>query len=268
MDLFKSRRRERLRALPLPAEWERIIERNVSTFGRLSPEDRRELLGHTQVLLSEKHFEGCGGLELTDEIRVTVAAQACVLLLHRDTDYYPRLTSILIYPSAYLVPGEHPIGDGLWEESEDIRLGHTGPRLGALVVAWDDALRGGRTVDDGDNVVFHEFAHQLDFEDYIVDGTPLLEYRQHQSWARVMSAEYEELRRANAGGETTLIDQYGAKNPAEFFAVLTELFFERPIDLRAKHPALYEELRAFYRQDPATWGAAHGGSSGSALAGE
>jgi Mlc titration factor MtfA (ptsG expression regulator) len=258
--LFKDWRRERLRALPFPAEWQRIIERNVAAFGRLSPEDQRELLGHTQVLLAEKHFEGCGGLELTDEIRVTVAAQACILLLHRATDYYPRLTSILVYPSAYLVPGERPIGGGLWEESDEIRLGHTAPRLGALVVAWDDALRGGRAVDDGDNVVFHEFAHQLDFEDYAVDGTPLLESRQYRSWARVMSAEYEALRRASNSGEPTLIDQYGAKNPAEFFAVITELFFERPRELRGKHPALYDELRSFYHQDPATWQPGDGSS--------
>jgi MtfA peptidase len=252
-NLFKGWRRERLRSLPFPAEWQRIIERNVSLFGRLSPEDQRELLGHTQVLLAEKHFEGCGGLELTDEIRVTVAAQACVLLLHRETDYYPRLKSILVYPSAYLVSDERPIGGGLWEEGDEIRLGHTAPRLGALVIAWDDALRGGRAVDDGENVVFHEFAHQLDFEDYVVDGTPPLESGQYLSWARVMSAEYEALRRANDTEATTLIDQYGAKNPAEFFAVITEVFFERPSELRQKHPALYEELRSFYRQDPETW---------------
>src|SRR5438445_6501953 len=132
IDLFKGRRRERLRAQPLPSEWERIIERNVSAYSHLPAEDRRELLGHTQVLLAEKHFEGCGGLELTDEIRVTVAAQACVLLLHRETDYYPRLKSILVYPSAYMVSGERPLGGGLWEEGDEIRLGHTAPRLGAL----------------------------------------------------------------------------------------------------------------------------------------
>ena len=253
IDLFKKWRRQRLRALPLSAEWERIIERNVSAYSRLLPEDRRELLGHTHVLLAEKHFEGCGGLQLTDEIRVTVAAQASVLLLHRDTDYYPRLTSILIYPSAYVVPGERPIGGGIWEEGEDVRLGHTSAQLGALVVAWDDVVRGARTFDDTDNVVFHEFAHQLDFEDHVVDGTPLLESRQYVSWARVLGAEYEALRRATVQATPTLIDEYGATNPAEFFAVVTELFFERPTALRERHPALYEELRKFYQQDPATW---------------
>lgn len=253
IDLFKRRRRERARATPFPGEWQRIIERNVSAYSRLSPEDRRELLGHTQVLLAEKHFEGCGGLQLTDEIRVTVAAQASVLLLHRETDYYPRLTSILIYPSAYVVPGERPVDGGIWEEGDEVLLGHTAPQLGAMVIAWDDVVRGARAFDDADNVVFHEFAHQLDFEDDVVDGTPPLASRQYASWARVLGAEYEALRRATDDATSTWIDEYGATNPAEFFAVVTELFFERPAALRARHPALYGELQAFYQQDPAAW---------------
>lgn len=253
IDLFKSQRRERLRSTPFPAEWLRFLERNVSVYRRLPPTDQRELQGHAQVLLAEKHFEGCGGLQLTDEIRVTVAGLASVLLLHRETDYYPRLTSILIYPSAYVVPDERPVGGGIWEEREDVHLGHTSPQLGALVIAWDDVARSARAVDDGGNLALHEFAHQLDFEDRVVDGTPLLESRQYASWARVLGAEYDALRRAAANDSPTLIDQYGATNPAEFFAVLTELFFERPTALRDRHPALYDELRVFYRQDPATW---------------
>src|SRR4029453_861696 len=132
IDLFKRRRRERLRALPLPAAWKRIIERNVSVYSRLPPQDRRELCGHTQVLLAEKHFEGCGGLQLTDEIRVTIAAQASVLLLHRETDYYPKLKSILVYPTAYVVSEERPIAEGIWADDDEIRLGHTSAKLGAL----------------------------------------------------------------------------------------------------------------------------------------
>jgi MtfA peptidase len=252
MDLFKRRRRDRLRAQPFPAEWQRIVERNVAAFGRLSLDDQQELLGHTQVLLSEKHFEGCGGLELTDEIRVTLAAHASVLLLHRETDYFPRLTSILVYPSAYVVTGERPIGDRLWEEGDDARMGHTGARLGALIIAWADVPRGD-SKGDGQNVVLHEFAHQLDFEDSVVDGAPPLEPKQSRSWARVLSAEYDALRRASEAGEHTLIDQYGATDPAEFFAVVTELFFERPREFRDRHPALYNELRTFFQQDPASW---------------
>lgn len=252
--LFKSRRRARLRALPLPDEWQRTIERNVPIVRRLPPADRAELFGHVQVFLAEKHFEGCGGLELTDEIRVTIAAQACLLLLHRDTDYYPLLTSILVYPSTYVVEGAHHLGGGVWEDGDEPHLGHTQSNLSALVLAWDASLGGARVVDDGENLVFHEFAHQLDFENGDANGTPLLESNgQYASWARVLGAEFDALRRASETGAPSVLDEYGAENPAEFFAVATEAFFERPTELRAKHAALYEQLRAFYRQDPAEW---------------
>lgn len=250
---FKRRRRERLRRQPFPDEWRHIIERNVPLFRRLPERDREELLGHVQVFLAEKYFEGCGGLELTDEIRVTIAAQACVLLLHRESDYYPRVTSILVYPSTYVAEEERSIGGGIWEEGGEVRLGHTHERMGVIVLAWDAALHGSRIWGDGPNVVLHEFAHQLDFENASTDGTPALESRQqYLSWARVLGAEYDELRRADAVGEESFIDTYGAQNPAEFFAVVTEVFFERPRDLRTRHPELYAELSRFYRQDPAS----------------
>lgn len=251
---FKRRRRERLRAQPFPKEWRAIIERNVRLFARLPAADQSELLGHVLVFVDEKHFEGCGGLRLTDEMRVTVAAQACLLLLHRETDYYPRLTSILIYPTSYIVPEERHVGGGVWEEGEDVMLGHTQSRLNAVVLAWDETLHGARNVGDGSNLVFHEFAHQLDFEDSVTDGTPLLESpAQYASWARVLGTDFDRLRQAESEGANTLLDQYGATNPAEFFAVATEFFFDRPRELHAKHAALYEELRSFYRQDPAEW---------------
>jgi hypothetical protein len=251
---FKSRRRARLRATPIPEAWQRTIEHNVPIVRRLSPADRQELFGHVQVFLAEKHFEGCGGLELTDEIRVTIAAQACLLLLHRDTDYYPRLTSILVYPSTYVVPGKHSLGEGLVEEADEPLLGHTQSSLSALVLSWDSALGGARVMNDGQNLVFHEFAHQLDFESGDTNGTPLLESNgQYASWARVLGAELDALRRASESGVPSVLDEYGAENPAEFFAVATEAFFERPTELRAKHAALYEQLRAYYRQDPAGW---------------
>lgn len=254
MPLFKSRKRARLRAQPFPADWRRAIERNVPIVLRLPSTERQELFGHVQVFLAEKHFEGAGGLELTDEIRVTIAAQACLLLLHRETDYYPLLKSIIVYPSTYVVPGEHSLGDGIWEEGDEEYLGHTSRSLSALVLAWDSTLHGARDMRDGENVVLHEFAHQLDFEQGDVNGTPALgSNQQYASWARVLGAEYEALRRASDEGHRGVLDEYGAENPAEFFAVATEAFFERPVALRAKHAALYEELRAFYRQDPAGW---------------
>jgi len=249
--LFNERRRERLRAEPFPATWRAILERNLAFFRRLSDDDRAELLGHTQVFLAEKHFEGCGGLELSDEIRVTIAAQACLLLLHRKTDYYPELTSILVYPTGYTADEVRHIGGGVWEDGPEDRLGHTASHLGALVLAWDAARHGAADPSDGENVVLHEFAHQLDFENRNADGTPVLEtHAEYLAWARVMSAEFSELRRAEAVGAPTLLDGYGATNPTEFFAVATEAFFERPRALRARHPELYTELQKFYRQDP------------------
>ena len=252
--LFSARRRAKLRDRPVPPAWREIVERNLRVFARLSAEDKAELLGHVQVFLAEKHFEGCGGLELTDEIRVTIAAQACLLLLHRETDYYPRLRSILVYPSGYTAHEEHYVGGGLWEEAGEDRLGHTQQRLGALVLAWDAAKHGAREPGDGDNLVLHEFAHQLDFEDDVTDGTPLLDTRaEYLAWARVMGEEFAALRAAEEAGEPTVIDLYGTTNPAEFFAVVTEAFFERPRSLRQRHPALYDELARFYRQDPASY---------------
>ena len=141
-DLFKSRRRARLRAQPTPPNWRAILEQNLPIFTRLSTEDQAELLGHTQVFLAEKRFEGAGGLELTDEMRVTIAGQACLLLLHRETDYYPELVSIIVYPSGYTAHEDRHIGGGIWEEGGEDRLGHTGRRLGALVLAWDAVRHG------------------------------------------------------------------------------------------------------------------------------
>lgn len=251
---FTARRRARLRARPLPVGWRSIVERNVAIFQRLPAEDQAELLGHMQVFLAEKHFEGAGGLELTDEIRVTIAAQACLLLLHRETDYYPNLTSIIVYPSGYVASQTASIDGGIWEEGEQGRFGETALNLGALVLAWDEARRGAAAYADGSNVVLHEFAHQLDFEDRATDGTPPLRTRaDYAAWARVMSAEFEALRRADDSGASTLIDKYGATNPAEFFAVITEAFFERPKALRARHAELYAELQRFYQQDPAQY---------------
>lgn len=250
------RRRSRLRARPFPAEWRQIIERNLPIFRRLPAADQSELLGHVQVFLAEKRFEGCGGLELTDEIRVTIAAQACLLLLHREADYYPELTVILVYPTGYMAHEERHVGGGLWEEGADDRLGHTGRGLRALVLAWDSVRHGAADPNDGENLVLHEFAHQLDFEDWRTDGTPALGTRaEYLAWARVMSREFEALRAADDAGTPTLLDKYGATNPAEFFAVVTEAFFERPHALRARHPDLYAELERFFRQDPTTYSA-------------
>ncbi|HEV3166335.1 MAG TPA: M90 family metallopeptidase [Isosphaeraceae bacterium] len=248
---LKRRRRERLRALPFPAEWTQIIQKNVPLFNRLPEPDQHELQGHIQVFLAEKSFEGCGGLELTDEIKVTIAAQACLLLLHRQDDDYPRLFSILVYPHAYVAKSFEPIGGGLVLEGQSARLGEAW-KDGAVVLSWDDVRSGASDVHDGQNVVLHEFAHQLDQQDRSADGAPILEHRsQYVAWARVLSAEFERLRQDADHHRRSVLDPYGATNPAEFFAVATECFFEKPAQLQRKHPELYEELKLYYRQDPA-----------------
>jgi MtfA peptidase len=251
LGLFKQRRRRSVKAKRFPRSWRSIINRNVPIFRRLAPADQIELLGHVQVFLEEKRFEGCGGLEVTDEMRVTIAAQACILLLHRDTEYYPQLTSILLYPSGYKAHEVRPVDTHVWSEGDEPRLGHTGRRLGSVVLAWEDVRRGAADSSGGRNLVLHEFAHQLDFEDHATDGAPALattaEYR---SWAQIMSREFAALRAAAEEGIPTVLDTYGAENPAEFFAVVTEAFFERPRALRAKHPELYAEFARFFRQDP------------------
>ena len=131
------------------------------------------------------------------------------------------------------------------------RLGETGRKLGAMVLAWDAAKDGAADPSDGKNLVLHEFAHQLDYENYAADGAPALSTRQQQvSWREVMRIEFASLRAAHETGIPTLLDTYGATDPAEFFAVSTEAFFERPCALRAHHPKLYRELQGYFRQDP------------------
>ena len=251
---LRRRRRDAIRRRQFPAEWRAFIEKNVPYVACLSAEDREELLGHIQVFLAEKHFEGCGGLQMTDEARVTIAAQACVLLLHRQAEYYPNLVSILVYPTTYLVPGGQSTPDGLVAEGTQARLGESWAR-DVVVLAWDSVLSGAADIHDGHNVVLHEFAHQLDQESGMGDGAPVLPRRSmYVAWARVLGHDFDQLVRDTAHHHRTLIDRYGATNPAEFFAVATETFFEKPRQLQSKHPELYLQLQQFYSQDPAALG--------------
>lgn len=245
---FRGRRREKIREQSFPPAWIPMLERNVPYYKLLSEEDRQELHGHILVFLNEKHFEGCAGLEMTDEIKLTIAAQACLLLLHRteESDDFKRLITILVYPSAYVAHSVEHIGMGAVLEGESTRLGEASLD-GVVVLSWDDVQSGARGLRDGHNVVLHEFAHQLDDEDGAPDGTPRLpNHGRYLTWARVLGEEYDRLRK----GKKSVMDDYGGINPAEFFAVATECFFEKPGPLRRKHPALYEELKEFYKQDP------------------
>jgi Mlc titration factor MtfA (ptsG expression regulator) len=251
--IFREKRRRRLRELPFPNEWDRWLRTNFPLYARLPEEDRRELHGHIHVFLNEKRFEGCGGLELTDEVRVTIAAQACLLVLHRDTDYFPDLHSILVYPEPYIVEGEEVDETGIVTEFADDRSGETWEQ-GSLVLAWDEVLEGGMDLDDDFNVVFHEFAHQLDLENGEIDGIPRLESKErYAEWTKTLSNSLERFRKEIRRRKRTPIDPYAAEDMAEFFAVAVEGFFEQPLRLKASYTELYRELSAYFRQDPASW---------------
>jgi Mlc titration factor MtfA (ptsG expression regulator) len=259
LGFFKRRRRNKLRIAAFPEAWRTYLVQKFPIYARLNAADRKELEGHIQVFLGEKEFEGCGGFEITDEVRVLVAAQACLLLLHRETDYYPDLRSVLIYPEPYVAKTR-------WNEAQEdtdplkrARLGESWQN-GSVVLAWSATLSGAYNIHDGHNVVLHEFAHQLDQETGSADGAPVLQddsllqrLIHYQTWARVLGAEYQDLCRATEKGRKTVMDKYGATNPAEFFAVATECFFEKPHQLKARRPELYQELQEYYQQDPANY---------------
>jgi len=246
---FKRRRRRKVRARPFPPEWLEILRRNVPYYDRLDDQEQAELRGDVRVFLDEKRFEGCGGLEMTDEIRVTIAAQACLLLLGMESEYYPMMESILVYPEMYDVEERSEFRGPVLDVST--RLGESWYR-GPVVLSWDDSRKGGRDFRDGHNVVLHEFAHQLDSESGDTDGAPMLPERgMYAPWARVLGAEFKRLIEDFRRGHPTVLKEYGASNPAEFFAVATEAFFEQPRALKRRHPELYDLLAEFYNQDPA-----------------
>jgi len=244
-------RRRRVTSQPIASSWLRIVERNAGFVRLLEEQDREELMQRIQVFVDEKNFEGRGGLEMTDEIRVTIAAHACRLLLGGASDCYPRLYSIIVYPSTYVAPALARGPGNTVVESMQARLGESWSS-GAVVLAWDNVLRGAADIHDGKNVVYHEFAHQLDTEFGAADGAPRLERpSMYVTWARVFGEEYESLVRSVVERRPALLDAYGATDPAEFFAVATEFFFERPVELKALHPELYEQLARYFKRDPA-----------------
>jgi MtfA peptidase len=247
---LKRRRRRKIAERPFPDTWLRVLRRKVAYYARLTPDEQAQLRRHIQIFLNEKNFEGCGGLKITDEIRVTIAAQACLLLLNRETDYYPGLSSVVVYPDAFLAPVRRTIDGGVQLEGEEVRLGESWG-MGTVVLAWEEVLYGATEIDDGENVVLHEFAHQLDNEDGEANGVPRLANGGYRAWAKVLSREYRQLIEDVERHRPTVVDEYGTEDPAEFFAVITETFFERPKDLQSHHPELYALLKEFYRQDPA-----------------
>lgn len=249
--LRRNTRRKRLLLSPPPDDWVRMATRNVALYRRLPDDLKTEVHGHMQVLIAEKNFEGCGGLKMTDEIRVTIAAGAAMLILKRRTKYFPMVDSILVYPHPYYAEEHSQMGYGVVDEV--VRLGESSVH-GAVVLAWDQVRRDSADPQGRHNVVLHEFAHQLDQEDGRSDGVPVLHnLTGYDEWGKVLGKEYDLLRDKTAHYQMDVLDSYGATNPAEFFAVATEAFFCDGMALKDKHPALYRKLAGFYMVDPTEW---------------
>jgi Mlc titration factor MtfA (ptsG expression regulator) len=247
---LRARRRRHLMENPIPPEWDALIVQRVPYASFLRPDQQDRLRGLVQIFLDEKEFEGCGGLRITDEIRVTIAGHACILLLGGQSDMYPKLRTILVYPRAYLAPDSRRGPDGTVTEGLQGRSGESWS-FGNIVLSWKDVLRDLADFNRGRNVVFHEFAHQLDFESGSAQGAPILPRGANYSdWAMVLGGEYDSLVDSLERGTPSLLDKYGALNPAEFFAVVTESFFLKANDLAASHPELYSQLKLYYSQDP------------------
>ena len=250
---FAERRRKKLTDQPFPPEWEEIVRRNVAHYCMLDAAEQTHLRTLIQVFCAEKNWEGCGGLELTDEIRITISAQACLLLLGIPHDYYRNVLSILVYPSVVVPP---PRKIGFFEnvlapvETSHPIIGQAFQQ-GPVIIIWDAVLVSGRHPESGHNVVYHEFAHKLDMLDGAADGTPPLRDREeYRDWVSICEREYLRLKRDAEKGRKTFLDAYGATNEAEFFAVATEQFFDRPLRMKEQAPDLYRVLQEYYRQDP------------------
>jgi hypothetical protein len=249
-----ERRRAKLLDQPFPAEWTAILDDNLAIWRRLDAPTQDRLRDLMVVFIAEKEWEGCGGLELTDEVRVTVAAQACVLLLGREHALYEDVESILVYPSTMISPARQPgvfeRGGVVIDEAGTAILGQAHHQGGPVILAWDDVLAGARGLGKR-NVVFHEFAHKIDMVDGTIDGTPPLDDRAAlRTWAEVCSKEYLELRARVEAGKRTFLDDYGATNEAEFFAVASEAYWCEPREFRRREPELYAVLAGFYRFEP------------------
>ncbi len=235
-----------------PDAWEAIVDANVAMWNTLDDDEILNAVEAMDVLLS-KRWEAAQGFVITDEHRVTIAAQASILAIALELSVFDDVPSIIVHPTTMRLTRPRAIGiggnggiGGIHAETSTV-VGVAHDRRGPVLLAWDASLRGCRQPEHGHNVVLHEFAHKLDLLDRVIDGTPILDADLHARWVQVCTAEFERLR----SGAGSVLDRYGATNPGEFFAVATEAFFCRATRLRDEHPDLYGVLGEFYGQDPA-----------------
>ena len=249
---FRGIFRKKIFTKGFPQSWLGIIKKNVPVFKSLPETLKTELKGHINVFLTEKNFEGCGGLKINDEIRLTIAANACLLLLNRKASYFPKLDSILVYPSSYVVKDTEVLNEVHIEENS--LLDGESWDTGTIVLAWDSVKRSANDSKDGYNLVLHEFAHQLDLSGFETMKSVVKDSDEYISFAKTFTREFKRFRRDVKNGKRLVLDEYGADDPFEFFSVATEAFFEKPAKLRSKMPDLYRELSKYYNLDPVSWG--------------
>lgn len=251
--VYPGYRRRRLDRQPFPRDWEHIVRRSLPFYDGMPAEQQRELKNLIKRFLDDKTFVPCAGQSVDDEVRVSIAAQACLLLLNRPTSEYGQLRHILVYPGHFRVNRPYHDEAGLVSQDHSVLAGESWDN-GRLVLAWDSVEEGARDFSDGYNVVLHEFAHQLDQENGVANGSPLLQSTGgYASWAKVFSDEFEHLQQAVDSQQNSVFDYYGATHPAEFFAVATETFYEKPDEMAERHPELFGQLRDYYRVDPREW---------------
>ena len=249
---WTNRQRDKaLLAAPLTQTQRAIVTRSTPLYEKLPADMRQALEGKINLFLNQINFQGYEGLEVTDEMRLTIAAQACLLVVNKDV-WYKNLRTILIYPTAF--KSQQVESDGYVQTvRETVRAGESWAR-GPVVLSWAHAKHGAFIDDDGHNVVLHEFAHQLDDLSGDTDGAPILDQTHNgAAWTTVFRDAYARLVKDVEQGRDPFLDPYGATKPAEFFAVAVEFFFEKPIELKREEPALYDQLTAYFRLDPAAW---------------
>ena len=246
-------RLKRALAQPLAPAALAVMAHNIPLYARMPANLQAQLQRLVIQFLHQKKFIACGGLELSDEMRVTIAGQACLLLLNRPTKVYSALHTILVYPSAFIV-GRNEVGPGgVVTRTEHGLLGESWGD-GRVILAWDHVRRGAADCSDGHNLVLHEFAHQLDSESGTPNGAPFLgQLSSYRSWVAVLSRDFANLRYDAIYRQHSVLDHYGATNPAEFFAVATETFFEKPHQMVQQYPDLFAEFEKYYRVDPRAW---------------
>jgi len=234
--VLRDYRRRRVRNIPFGSRWQGELQQAWGLYGRIPAELKTALHAHMQVFLDEKSFVGCNGLQVTPRMKHIIAAQACLLLLKKDISLYDRIACVLIYPTAFINAGHRSLDNGATITGIRVLSGESW-QTGKVILSWDDVQAGAQHGYDGQNVVIHEFAHQLDQDNGYANGAPYLTDKAHyEKWSHVLSQQFQQLQQALQLGQPHLLDAYAASNPAEFFAVASEVFFEQAELMRSHMP--------------------------------